>query len=81
MAAAMLAGDSGSQARPNPPATKAFRHAGVFELGEPTMAEGETFADFMSDPSTREDFDVDAAAERDYGLVRLHQLALRHLVG
>ncbi len=67
--------------REDPEVIEAFRHAGVFELGEPTMAEGETFEQFMSDPSTREDFDVDAAAERDYGLVRLHQLALRHLVG
>ncbi|MFC7877655.1 xylose isomerase [Isoptericola sp. NPDC057391] len=60
---------------------KAFEHAGIFELGEPTLAEGESFDAFLADRSAYEDVDVDAVAERDYGLVRLHQLALRHLIG
>ncbi len=76
----MLAAASANY-RADPEVQEALRHAGVFELGEPTMAAGETFEQFLSDPTTRETFDVDAAAERDYGLVRLHQLALRHLIG
>jgi xylose isomerase len=55
----------------------AFEHAGIFELGQSTLAEGETFDSFLAEA----DPDVDALAERDYGLVRLHQLALKHLIG
>ncbi|HEV6954148.1 MAG TPA: xylose isomerase, partial [Promicromonospora sp.] len=47
------------------------------ELGQPTLAEGESFESFLAEA----DPDVDALAERDYGLVRLHQLALNHLIG
>lgn len=60
---------------------EAFAHSGVFELGEPTLAEGETVADILADRSAYEDFDVDAAANRDFGFVRLNQLALEHLIG
>ncbi|MBE1875258.1 xylose isomerase [Myceligenerans pegani] len=56
----------------------AFEHAGILELGEPTLAEGETIEQFLA---SDEQYDVDALAERDYGLVRLHQLALQHLIG
>ncbi|QGH70046.1 xylose isomerase [Pseudactinotalea sp. HY158] len=76
----MLAAKS-KQYRADPEVQEALAHAGVFELGESTLGAGETFEQFLADPTTRETFDVDAAAERDYGLVRLHQLALRHLVG
>ncbi len=67
--------------RADPEVRAAFARAGIFELGEPTMAVGETFDQFLADRSTFEDFDADAAAEREYGLVRLHQLALAHLIG
>ncbi|MBL0888426.1 xylose isomerase [Myceligenerans indicum] len=56
----------------------AFEHAGIFELGESTLAEGETIEQFLASDET---YDVDALAERDYGLVKLHQLALKHLIG
>ncbi|WP_454860158.1 xylose isomerase [Promicromonospora soli] len=55
----------------------AFEHAGIFELGQSTLAEGETFDSFLAEA----DPDVDALAEKDYGLVKLHQLALKHLIG
>ncbi len=67
--------------REDPEVQKAFEHAGIFELGESTLAEGESFDAFLADTSAYEDVDVDAIAERDYGLVRLHQLALQHLIG
>jgi len=67
--------------REDPEVQKAFEHAAIFELGESTLGEGETFEQFLADPTTRETFDLDAAAEREYGLVALHQLALKHLVG
>ncbi|WP_418276025.1 xylose isomerase [Isoptericola jiangsuensis] len=66
--------------REDPEVQAAFTHAGIFELNEPTLGAGETFDAFMADSSV-EGIDVDATAERDYGLVRLHQLALRHLIG
>ncbi|MFD6446431.1 xylose isomerase [Promicromonospora sp. NPDC060204] len=65
------------QYREDPEVQAAFKHAGIFELGESTLAEGESFDSFLAEA----DPDVDALAERDYGLVRLHQLALNHLIG
>ncbi|ROS76649.1 xylose isomerase [Cellulomonas sp. PhB143] len=67
--------------RADPEVQAAFEHAGIFELGEPTLAEGETLESFLADPSVEDDFDITAAAERGYGLVRLHQLAVKHLIG
>jgi len=67
--------------RADPEVIEAQKYAGIFELAVPTMAEGETFEQFCADPSTREEFDPDAAAQREYGLVRLHQLALMHIIG
>ncbi|WP_265520457.1 xylose isomerase [Oerskovia flava] len=67
--------------RADPEVQDAFRHSGVFELGETTLGAGESVADLLADRSTYEDFDVDAAAGRDFGFVRLNQLALKHLIG
>ncbi len=53
----------------------------MFDLAIPTMSEGETYADLMADRSAFEDLDVDAVAERNYGFVRLNQLALEHALG
>ena len=55
--------------------------AGVDELSQPTLGEGESTAELLSDQSAFEDFDVEAAAERSYGFVRLNQLATEHLIG
>ncbi len=67
--------------REDPEVQQAFADAGVLELSQPTLAEGETVADLLADRSSFEDFDADAAGERNYGFVRLNQLALRHLIG
>lgn len=67
--------------RADPRVQEAFAYSGIFELAEPTLAPGETVADLIADRSAFEDFDSDAAAQRDYGFVRLHQLALEHLLG
>ncbi|MCK0118135.1 xylose isomerase [Isoptericola sp. CG 20/1183] len=66
--------------REDPKVQAAFEHAGIFELGESTLGAGESFEAFLADESV-DGIDVDATAERDYGLVRLHQLALEHLIG
>ncbi len=57
---------------------EAMAYAGVSELAEPTLGEGETAADLLS---AADDFDPQRAAERDFGFVRLQQLALEHLIG
>jgi xylose isomerase len=50
----------------------------VLDLAQPTLDAGESVSDFLA---TDDGFDVDKAAERDYGFVRLQQLAIEHLVG
>ncbi|MFC4553795.1 xylose isomerase [Georgenia faecalis] len=67
--------------RADPEVQAAFEQSGVFELGRPTLNEGESVADLLADRSAFEDFDADAAAEREFGFVRLNQLALAHLIG
>jgi xylose isomerase len=53
----------------------------VFELGEPTLAAGESTADLLADAGAFETFDADKAAERSFAFVRLNQLAIEHLLG
>ncbi|HIY25508.1 MAG TPA: xylose isomerase, partial [Candidatus Brachybacterium merdigallinarum] len=60
---------------------EALKYSGVFELAEPTLGEGETVADLLADRSAFEDFDADKAGERNYGFVKLQQLAMQHLTG
>lgn len=59
----------------------ALKASGVYELGESTLAAGESLTDFLADTSTYENFDVEKAAEREYGFVNLNQLAMKHLIG
>ncbi|ACZ20579.1 xylose isomerase [Sanguibacter keddieii DSM 10542] len=67
--------------RADPEVQEAFTTAGIFELATPTLNPGETVDELLADRSAFEDFDPEAAAERDFGFVRLNQLALRHLIG
>ncbi|XBH20771.1 xylose isomerase [Jonesiaceae bacterium BS-20] len=76
----MLAAKSDAY-RADPEVQEAMKVAGLFELAEPTMSAGETFADLFADKSSFEEYDADAAAQRDFGFVRLNQLALKHLIG
>ena len=64
--------------RADPEVQETMKAAGVFELAEPTLAEGESVESFLAQ---EEDFDVPAASNREYHFVKLHQLALRHLIG
>ncbi|MEU4448164.1 xylose isomerase [Actinosynnema sp. NPDC050801] len=63
--------------RADPEVQEAMKYSGVYELAEPTLAEGESIADFLKG----EDFDPSTAAERGFGFVRLAQLATEHLLG
>src|SRR5579859_186218 len=60
---------------------EALAAARVGELAQPTLASGESYADLLADRSAFEEFDVEAAAERGAGFVRLNQLAVEHLLG
>ncbi len=65
--------------RADPEVVAALAASGVPDLATPTLAPGESIADFRADRSVYEDFDVDAAAKRGFGFVHLNQLALEHL--
>ncbi|MBD8043325.1 xylose isomerase [Arthrobacter sp. Sa2BUA2] len=67
--------------RADPEVREALETSGVFELGQPTLAPGETAAGLIADPAAFEEFDADAAAQRSFAFVRLNQLALEHLLG
>lgn len=67
--------------RADPEVQEAMAYSGIDTLGEPTLGEGETLEDLLSDRSAYEDFDVVAAGERNYGFVKLQQLAMQHLLG
>ncbi len=67
--------------RGDPDVVEAMAAAGVDELAQPTLGEGESTAELLVDPPAFEDFDVETAAERSYGFVRLNQLATEHLLG
>ena len=56
---------------------EALATSGVLDLAQPTLDESETVADLLA---STDDFDPEAAAQRDYGFVRLQQLALAHLI-
>ena len=57
---------------------EAMDYAGVLDLAQPTLGADETVEQFLA---TDEPFDADNAAERDYGFVKLQQLAIEHLLG
>ncbi len=67
--------------RQAPEVQEALAYSGIEELAQPTLGEGESVEDLLADRSTYEDFDVDAAGARNYGFVRLNQLAMQHLLG
>ncbi len=64
--------------RGDPEVQEAMEHAGVLDLSRPTMDAGESIEQFLA---ADQDFDPDEAGRRDFGFVRLQQLAVRHLVG
>ncbi len=81
MATYILLAERAKAFREDPEVRAAMEEAGVFDLAIPTMSDGETYADLMADRSAYEDLDIDAVAERNYGFVRLNQLALEHALG
>jgi xylose isomerase len=66
--------------RADPEVQEALQAARVQELSVPTLSPGEKWSDII-DSNTIAGFDVDGAGEKGYGFVRLHQLAVEHLMG
>ena len=60
-------------------AVEAMEYAGVLDLAVPTLEEGETRRGPSSPPTTGST--PTRPRERDYGFVRLNQLAVEHLIG
>ncbi|QWW19653.1 xylose isomerase [Schaalia sp. 19OD2882] len=67
--------------RADPRTQELMKAASIDQLGQSTLAEGESLADFLADRSAYEDFDADAAGEREYHFVELYHHAMRHLIG
>jgi len=67
--------------RADPEVQEALQAARAPELARPTLGEGESIEELLADRSAFEDFDVDAAAARGAGAVRLSQLAVEHALG
>ncbi|WP_433502340.1 xylose isomerase [Pseudonocardia halophobica] len=81
MRAYLLLKERAAAFRADPEVQEALATAGVPELSTPTLAPGEGYAELLADRSSFEDFDAEAAGQRGYGFVRLHQLAVEHLMG
>jgi len=81
MAAYLMLKERAAAFRADPQVQAAREAAGVDELAVPTLGEGEGFEGLLADRGAFEDFDADAAAARDFGFVRLSELALEHVLG
>ena len=66
--------------RADPVVQEALAASKVNELRTPTLKPGETYQDLLNDRSAFEEFDVDAAGAQGYGFVKLHQLAIDHVL-
>ena len=78
MSTYLMLADKARAFRADPRVQEAMAYAGVRELAQPTLADGESLADFLA---TDDGFDPDKAAERDFGFVALQHLAMEHLIG
>jgi len=66
--------------RADPEVQEALVASKVLELSTPTLSAGETYTDLLKDRSAFEEYDVDAAGAQGYHFVRLHQLAIDHVL-
>lgn len=78
MATYLMLAEKAKAFRADPRVKEAMEYSGVFDLATPTLDANETAADLLS---TEESFDPEKAGQRDYGFVKLHQLAIEHLIG
>jgi len=76
----LLLKERAAEFRADPAVQEALAHSKVKELSTPTLNEGETYADLLNDRSAWEDYDADAVGAQGYGFVKLHQLAIDHVL-
>jgi xylose isomerase len=76
----LLLKERAQEFRADPVVQEALRAAKVLDLETPTLSPGETYTDLLNDRSAFEDYDPDAVGAIGYGFVKLHQLAIDHLV-
>jgi xylose isomerase len=67
--------------RADPEVQEALVATGAGELRVPTLAAGESWKTLRADTSTFEEYDVETAAARGYGVARIDQLMIEHLLG
>jgi xylose isomerase len=67
--------------RADPEVQEALEAARVAELSNPTLADGETYQDLLSDPTAFEDYDLEPSRQQGYGFSRVGRLAVQHLLG
>jgi len=76
----LLLKERAQEFRADPVVQQAMVDSKIAELRTPTLNPGETYTDLLNDRSAFEDFDVDAAGAQGYGFVKLHQLAIDHVL-
>jgi xylose isomerase len=77
----LLLKDRAAAFRADPEVQAALAAARVPELAVPTLGEGETYADLLTDRTAYESFDADTVAVKGYSFVQLDQLAVEHVLG
>jgi xylose isomerase len=76
----LLLKERAAEFRADPVVQEQLRASKVLDLETPTLNPGETYQDLLNDKSAFEEFDADAAGAQGYGFVKLHQLAIDHLL-
>jgi xylose isomerase len=67
--------------RADPEVREALEATGAGELAAPTLSDGESWKTLRADRSAFEEYDVERAAVRGYGVARIDQLMVEHLLG
>jgi xylose isomerase len=81
MATYLLLKQRAAAFRADPAVQAALAASRVGELALPTLAEGESYSNLLSDRSAYEDFDLEGAAARGYHFTTIDQLAVEHVLG
>jgi xylose isomerase len=67
--------------RADPEVQEALEAGRVAELSQPTLNDGETYEQLLTDRSAFENFEIDTPRTQGYGFARLQRLAVEHLLG
>ena len=67
--------------RTDPEVQQALEAGRVGELSQPTLNDGESYQQLLSDPGAFEDYDLEPARTQNYGYAHIQRLAVQHLLG